>query len=125
MLSCSQGSIFWLNTEIGSSSWPKMKLPFAVMAFKSLASPHLLLLASMHHGCKIAQTALITLSKPSGIVVQSQLVIMVSIVALVFQVRFQLYREALLNRLKSSASPPFSPPLGLGYSCHKTARAMF
>ena len=38
---------------------------------------------------KVAQTALITLSKPMGIVIQSQLALLVSMVALVFQVRCQ------------------------------------
>jgi len=65
-------------------------------------------------GRKVVQTAFITLSKPMGIVIQSQLAILVSVVALVLQVRCRPYRDSILNRLETISITTFSLTAWLG-----------
>ena len=63
---------------------------------------------------KVLLTAVITLSRPMGIVVQSQLAILIAVVALVVHVRCEPYHEAILNRMEGLAICTFCITAWLG-----------
>jgi len=63
---------------------------------------------------KLSLTAVITLSRPMGIVVQSQLAIAICIVALISHVRCEPYREPLLNRLEMISISTFGMTAWIG-----------
>jgi len=63
---------------------------------------------------KVSQTTIITLSMPMGIVVQSQLTIAISIVAVIVHVKCKPYRDAILNRLEMISILTFGVTAWLG-----------